>query len=283
LARQNPAVAWNIVKDDPAFKIKGGVAKWQAAIQKTIFKTWAARDQPAALTALAALEDSRAGSTSILAAWGFFDGALPDKKQFPEQWAATRDGLAAEILKLPGDLAVKNILMALIAEYRESLTGLDPEPAEAAAARQEVADWICGLPMGDQQRTRFLLRLAQMDGCGFDRAPEVWPWFWAKVPENLRAETLKDIIRYWAADEPFSARDPNACGKWLNTLGPLDAAYAPALKSFAEIAAATDPEAGLAWAERISDPIVRSQALLDVGDVIREHWPDKAEALLGKR
>lgn len=280
-ARRDPAAALEAVKDDPSLKITNGVMDSDTSVFWTIFATWARRDRRAALQALADFGAAKRGNESILARNGFMEGALPDPAKFPEQWAINRDALAGEILQLPESPARRNILGKLAGEYQEHLTGAAEHRTSLDAGRKEVGEWLGKLPLDEKLYASLLRQLAQRDGCGREEAPLTYAWLWEEVPDSQRAETLDYIVRHWAADAPWSAKDPNACGRWLNSLGPLGPEYAAALKSFAEVAAVRDPVSGLAWAGQIADPVLKKEAVKSVTELIRNQWPDRADALLG--
>ncbi|MES2709443.1 MAG: hypothetical protein V4726_22785 [Verrucomicrobiota bacterium] len=281
-ARRDPAAALEAVKDDPSLKIKNGVMDSDTSVFRTVFATWAGRDRRAALQALADFGAAKRGHEAILARNGFMEGALPDAVKFPEQWAADRDALAGEILQLPEARERRNILGSLAEVYQEQITGSADHRTLLDAGRKEVGEWLGKLPLNEELHAALLRQLAQRDGTDREEAPEAYAWLWKEVPDSQRAETLDYIVRHWAEEAPWSARDPDACGRWLNSLGPLGPEYAAALKSFAEVAAVRDPVAGLAWAGQIADPIPKKEAMKSVTELIRKQWPDRADALLAK-
>ena len=121
--------------------------------------------------------------------------------------------------------------------------------------------------------------VAQSDGCAPEQARETWPWLWNTLPESQRGPTLKSIVEYWASDKAWSARDPNACGQWLNTQMPLGPEHGAALKDFALHTTATDPVSGLAWAAENPDPAIRPKAVQEVQALIRKQWPHRLAEL----
>lgn len=281
-AHRDPAGVLEAVKDDPSFIIRKGVMDSDTSVFRTLFQTWARQDRQAALRALADFGSIKRGNETILAGNGFMEGALPDVAKFPEQWALARDALAGEILELPEAKARRRILGKLAREYQERLTGSADRRTFLDAGRREVAEWLGKLPLDEELHAGLLQQLAQRDGGSQDEARGAYSWLWEEVADSQRPETLDYIVRHWAADAPWSARDPDACGRWLNSLGALGPECAAAFKSFAEVAAARDPVAGLAWAGQIADPVLKKEAVKSVTELIRSQWPDRADALLGK-
>jgi hypothetical protein len=79
-------------------------------------------------------------------------------------------------------------------------------------------------------------------------------WAAARLPEGERAALVTSAVQDWAP------REPNECGRWLGELEPgpqTDQAVAV----FARTVAAKDPDSARAWADRITDPHLKAEAL----------------------
>ncbi len=208
----------------------------------------------------------------IPAKLGFFFKVFPDRKKKPALWAQRLEAITDRILQEPDESQRVNTLADLLDPVRGERTG--------TASRDAAAAWIRSLPLDEKHQGTLLICLAQNEGCISIHAPAAYPWLWENVPRSQQQEAFAKIVAYWASDKEWSAKNPDACGRWLNTqaesLGPEHAA---ALKAFALFAVARDPESGLAWANANPDSATRAKAVEEVAAVIRSQWPRRAEEL----
>lgn len=82
-------------------------------------------------------------------------------------------------------------------------------------------------------------------------------WAAARLPEGERAALVTSAVQNWAP------REPNECGRWLGSLEPgphTDHAVAV----FARAVAAKDPDSARAWADRITDPQLKAEAIQEL-------------------
>jgi hypothetical protein len=130
-------------------------------------------------------------------------------------------------------------------------------------------------------------------------APQAAAAFAGRLPDNDRASAITAVISTWAATAPaeaaawltdvsfgspsdhaitlgalvtpWSAQNPGAVSKFINTL-PEGPAREAAASQFAVTAAATAPAEALMWAMNLSDPDQRNQVTADAC----ETWYDKS-------
>ena len=130
-------------------------------------------------------------------------------------------------------------------------------------------------------------------------APQAAAAFAERLPDNDRASAITAVISTWAATAPaeaaawlthvsfgspsdhaitlgalvtpWSAQNPGAVSKFINTL-PEGPAREAAASQFAVTAAATAPAEALMWAMNLSDPDQRNQVTADAC----ETWYDKS-------
>jgi len=79
--------------------------------------------------------------------------------------------------------------------------------------------------------------------------------------QNSSPEKLSE--RYSTVMNSWGDRDPNAAGEWLNSQPPSPA-QDRARANFARTVVRKDPEAGLAWAQTVTEPKQRTDAIRDV-------------------
>lgn len=275
LSKRNAAAAWR------EFEVHSVKLDASGNPVRSIFSEWARQDRKTALDALFALQQRKESNSDRLgsgAELGFFSSALPTRTESPEQWRETRDDIARQILEQKDEDVRFHALNSLLSQMNSSY-GHTADPVRLAIKRRELAEWLLPLPLTEAEQARHLSLIAQWDGSEIAPAVDAFPWFWQTVPASQRVNALASIVEYWASNDLGSAQDPDACGRWLNGLGPLGPEFSIPLKSFALHAAAKDPESGLAWARQIADPAVRGEAVAEVGALILKQWPHRAAEL----
>ena len=271
LARKNPRAAWDEIKANPINKNGSGEPT------VTIFAQWGMQDGPAALEAM--LQMVRDGKDPTAANLGFFSTALPDRKKSPEQWSNARDNISKRILEEKEAKVRISALSALMMEISNTIPASGGNRSALETKRRELSEWLFQIPLAETDQARLLTCIAQWDGSRADGAADAFAWLWQTVPVGQRVEALTSIVEYWASDKPWSSKDPDGCGRWLNEQGPLGPEFSGALKSFALHAVAKDPESGLAWAQQIADPAIRQDAVQEVKAQILKQWPHRAAGL----
>jgi hypothetical protein len=271
LARKDARAAWKVFQEHPA--------KWNSTGEptRTVFSQWAMQNRSAALEALLELETGRVDPTP--ARMGFFASSLPERAKFPNEWQVACDQITARILEEPDAKGRIGALSALLSEIGQSIPSSREDRASLEARRKELSGWLLALPLAEADQGKLLTAIAQWDGVIPGAAQDAFAWLWQTVPVGQRVEALTSIVENWASDKPWSARDPDGCGRWLNEQGPLGPEFSGALKSFALHAAAKDPESGLAWAQQIADPAIRQDAVQQVKAQILKQWPHRAVGL----
>jgi hypothetical protein len=268
LAHHDPAAAWQAVQEHP---VPGGRAGDTAS---HIFSRWAAADRMAALDAWLLMD--KKGDLSFRAGMGFGENALPQKGKDPDAWTSALQALTQRVMEEPDSKSWVTTIDLIRNCIETSQRHEDTTPAQR---RTELTAWLRGLNLDENEFASQLTMVAQHDGASADLAPEAWPWLWREAPESQRGQTMKSIVKYWASDDQWSAKDPDACGQWLNSLQPLGAEHGEALKDFAQYAAARDPVSGLAWAQANPDPAARAVATKEVHAIILKQWPHRAAEL----
>jgi hypothetical protein len=260
LSKSNASGAWEAWTSLPGQKDRDGETL------NTLFANWAKQDRTAALEALLTIKPQDRTAANL----GFFSSSIPDRKKSPQEWMDFREEIAQRIMEItdPGDRvsAASSLLNAL---YERN----------SPAMREEMAGWLEKQPLSERDRVSLLTGMAQWEGCDPSRSKEAFSWLWKTVPVSSRGVALASIVEYWASGKPWSARDPDACGRWLNEQPNLGPECDPALKAFALHAAAKDPGAGLEWAKRVSEPAVRAASIHEVSALILKQWPNRAAEL----
>lgn len=264
LAKRDAAAAWQAVQENPVPSESAGDT------QSDIFSHWAAQDRMAALGEI--LRMNPRDDLAFRAGLGFGESALPDPKKDPAQWDAALSAMSQLVLQETEPQKRMTGIQVLIHAMERQL---DDWPAREC--REALSAWLRNLSLAENEFATHLTMVAQNSGSTAEEAPEAWPWLWREVPASQKEQALKNIVEFWASDKPWSARDPNACGEWLNAQMPLGPEHAEALKNFALHAAGSDPAAGLAWAEANPDPEIRETAIKEVRAVILKQWPHRAE------
>ncbi len=262
LSASNARAAWTAWKSRPGAADLAGSGE----PAMSIFDNWARQDRAAALEAV--LDPGL--KNHMGAVMGFYGSALPDRAQFPREWEESRDGIAKRILELPSPERATALSSFLMSIHNNT----------ASVQRDELALWVKQQTLTKSEQAVLLTGIAQWDGSSDSAASwKAFPWLWQQVPLSERGGTLKSIVEYWASEKPWSSKDTDGCGKWLNEQTDLGPECAPALKAFALHAAAKDPEAGLAWAQKVTDLPLRAEALREVSALILKQWPHRAAEL----
>ena len=271
-----------------AFARKDAKAAWQdmqGYLEKTkgtgdltqaVFLQWGLQNRHEALEALL---QRMTKNEDYGAVEGFLTAVLPDRKKFPEQWRAIRDEVTTRISQEENAGARVVTLRALMQQMKmDSQISLD-DIASLEPMRNELSRWLKAIPLSEVEQGKLLINLAQWDGVIPGAAQDLFSLLWRTVSEGQRVAALTSIVENWASDNWWSAKDTDACGKWLNSQGPLGPEFSGALRSFALHAAAKDPESGLAWAQQIADPTIRQDAVQQVKAQILKQWPHRAAGL----
>ncbi len=268
LARRDGRAAWKAVEAHPWYG-----RPVNDTIQD-IFSEWAQQDCIAALEEILQLRSGH--QHSFHAALGFTASCLPDKTKDPAVWEAALAALTQRAMQeTDGSLRFKAVDLV-----KNALENANKVTTTLASERLEKINlWLRSLSLDKKELAYHLTNVAQHEGLTPESAPAAWPWLWQKIPPDQRQETLKSIVEYWASDSGWSAKDPNACGQWLNEQMPLGPEHAEALKDFARHAASTDPASGLAWARSNPDPATRDISMREVEALILKNWPHRAAEL----
>ena len=183
-----------------------------------------------------------------------------------------------------------------------SRTGVDDGEAAsvlagswAATDPSAAATWASSMENLESRR----LAVSSAVSAWAHTAPQAAAAFAGRLPDNDRASAITAVISTWAATAPaeaaawlthvsfgspsdhaitlgalvtpWSAQNPGAVSKFINTL-PEGPAREAAASQFAVTAAATAPAEALMWAMNLSDPDQRNQVTADAC----ETWYDKS-------
>jgi hypothetical protein len=141
------------------------------------------------------------------------------------------------------------------------VAGIDPAAATAFVAKH----------LGGPYDRMLVARVGQR--WAIDDGDAAMAWIQTLEPGEERDAGMRETYRRWLIRQPDLAR------AWMRERAD-DTRVAPILKTYAVVAADDDPIEAVEWAQGISDPELRTQALIAIGERWLPRDPERAKSRL---